>query len=282
MDTKKLKMFLDVVDTKDFAQTGRNLFISRSAVLQQITKLERNLGVKLFNRTTHSVSLTEAGAELVPLAQEIVQTADKIVQVMHNYSKTITVGTIFMQKPVLFTEYWNLVKAKFPNVNVKFQELHNIKEINNQIDLIEYYEINKFLDNSFKFKPLRNESIVIGVPESNPLAKKAFINIKDLIPYEIAVESEGISDVGDKVLHYIRNKFPNMRIKSYGVYNSSFFTTAQFNQQLIIASSGMAQFMYPYKVKKLKLDIDVHALYGFYYRKNTSKPVMNFINEIDC
>lgn len=283
METRKFRIFLSAVDTHDFAETGRNMFIFRSAVLQQISKLENELGVKLFERTTHEIKPTEAGKALIPLANKLVQTEDDIIRTMHNNSNSITIGTIYLQKPEIFTNCWNQImkdKKGFENIKVNFQELHSIKEINNQVDLIEYYEINKFFDTNFAFKAMRQESIVIGIPKNNPLVKKNVIELSDLLPYEVAIEKEGISEMGDKVMDYIVNNYPSINLHSYGVYNSSFFTTAQFKQQLIIAASGMTQYMHPYVVKPLKLGIDVHALYGFYYRKKPSQRLAQFIDSL--
>lgn len=56
-----LKIFIEVVTTRNFSTAAKNLGITPSAVSKQISQLELRLGVQLLNRTTRSVSPTEAG-----------------------------------------------------------------------------------------------------------------------------------------------------------------------------------------------------------------------------
>ncbi|NKB51143.1 MAG: LysR family transcriptional regulator [Rhizobiaceae bacterium] len=58
----RISMFLSVVDNGSFAGAARELGISSSAVSKQVQNLEHELKVKLLNRTTRQVSLTEEGA----------------------------------------------------------------------------------------------------------------------------------------------------------------------------------------------------------------------------
>ena len=56
--------FLAVVDKRSFIAAGRDLGVTGSAISQTITQLEERLGVRLLQRTTRSVGLTEAGERL--------------------------------------------------------------------------------------------------------------------------------------------------------------------------------------------------------------------------
>lgn len=55
-------LFVQVAETRSFVATGRLLGVSASAVGKSIVRLESRLGVRLFNRNTRSVTLTEEGA----------------------------------------------------------------------------------------------------------------------------------------------------------------------------------------------------------------------------
>ena len=54
--------FARVVDSGSFSAAARHLKISKSAVSANVQRLERRLGIRLLNRTTRRLSMTEAGA----------------------------------------------------------------------------------------------------------------------------------------------------------------------------------------------------------------------------
>ncbi|MDB5551623.1 MAG: LysR family transcriptional regulator [Rhizobium sp.] len=56
-----MKAFLAVAQTRSFARAARQLRISPSVITKRIRQLERELGLRLFNRTTHQVALSEFG-----------------------------------------------------------------------------------------------------------------------------------------------------------------------------------------------------------------------------
>lgn len=274
METKQLAIFLDVCKTQSFSETSRNMYITRSAIVQYINKLEKYLGVKLFHRNSHGVKLTDAGKALIPLAQNMVDTNDSIIQTMHNFSNTITIGTIYLQKPNLITKMLNDRPKYAKKIQIKFQELNNIKQINSQIDIIEYYEVTKYLDQSFNFLKLEEEPIFIALPPNHKLARKDSIDLKDLEGYTVAIEKSGVSVIGDKVKEKLE-KYPQINLKSYGIYNSSFFATAQYNNYLICIAKGMGIDTTPYVLRPL--NVSEKALYGIYYRKKPNNLVKEFI-----
>ena len=66
MDFNALQAFVEVARCQSFSGAAEALFITQPAVSKRITALEREFGVKLFNRINRSVSLTEAGRSLLP------------------------------------------------------------------------------------------------------------------------------------------------------------------------------------------------------------------------
>ena len=61
MDLKKLEYFLSAAKLLNFTEAARRHFISQTAMSQQIRSLERELGVRLFDRNKKKVELTAAG-----------------------------------------------------------------------------------------------------------------------------------------------------------------------------------------------------------------------------
>lgn len=76
MELRTLRAFLTVAKHRSFTHAAEELFLTQSAVSQQIRALETALGIALFVRERHTVELTDAGRTLLPRAQEILALAD--------------------------------------------------------------------------------------------------------------------------------------------------------------------------------------------------------------
>ena len=75
MNTIQLECFLSVAEHLNFSRASEELKITQPAVSHQIRALEDEMGVKLFSRTSKSVTLTEEGIMFLPDAQLILKTA---------------------------------------------------------------------------------------------------------------------------------------------------------------------------------------------------------------
>src|SRR5262245_2113274 len=69
--------FVKVVETGGFAAAGRVLKMSPSTVTAHVQALEERLGVRLLNRSTRNISLTEIGATYFERSQQILADADE-------------------------------------------------------------------------------------------------------------------------------------------------------------------------------------------------------------
>ncbi|GAB2612100.1 LysR family transcriptional regulator [Streptomyces capparidis] len=71
MEIRQLRYFVAVAETGGFGSAARSLHIVQAAVSQQIHRLERSLGVRLFDRSTRHVRLTPAGERLLTEARAV-------------------------------------------------------------------------------------------------------------------------------------------------------------------------------------------------------------------
>jgi DNA-binding transcriptional LysR family regulator len=125
-----LHLFAKVAETLSFHETATQLHLARSTVSKRIARFERELGVKLFNRSTRRMSLTDAGLRLYQHWHEIASSVDSALASVRDSdqqpSGTLRVsmpsglGSAFM--PGLMGEF----REQCPevNLNVDFSEQH--------------------------------------------------------------------------------------------------------------------------------------------------------------
>lgn len=77
MELRNLKAFLAAAREENITRAAEQLHITQPSLSRQIMQLEQELGVKLFQRSRHSVILTEQGRLFKRRAQEILELADK-------------------------------------------------------------------------------------------------------------------------------------------------------------------------------------------------------------
>jgi DNA-binding transcriptional LysR family regulator len=75
MDLNQMQIFGKVAENQSFTKAAQELGIEKSTVSMKVTQLEERLGARLLNRTTRSVTLTEAGEGYYRYCQQIIDTA---------------------------------------------------------------------------------------------------------------------------------------------------------------------------------------------------------------
>jgi len=83
-----LKVFSEVVHTRNFTTAAKHLGLTPSAVSKQIGVLENRLGVRLLNRTTRSVNPTEAGILYYDRCRQILEELDEAEQLVADLDST--------------------------------------------------------------------------------------------------------------------------------------------------------------------------------------------------
>src|SRR5471030_962985 len=96
-----LSAFVAVADLRGFAAAARKLGLSASAVTRLVAALEESVGLRLLQRTTRSVSLTDAGARYLERVRRILADLDEADGSAHAERATPT-GRLVISAPLAF------------------------------------------------------------------------------------------------------------------------------------------------------------------------------------
>lgn len=126
MEISQLRAVLAIAKTHSFSRAAQELYLSQSTLSLQVAKLEKELGVTLFYRTTRTVHLTEAGEEFVKSAGDILRNIRLLSQNMSAYGGlmrgTLTIGTISSLEAIHFSEMLASFYSLYPSLNIDLQE----------------------------------------------------------------------------------------------------------------------------------------------------------------
>jgi DNA-binding transcriptional LysR family regulator len=100
LSLSQLRCFVAVVDAGSFAEASRRLGMSTSAVSKTIVRFESAYGLKLLHRSTHALSLTEDGEQLIDAAREMIRSATALETSIDDLVSNAGIGRVRMTTPV--------------------------------------------------------------------------------------------------------------------------------------------------------------------------------------
>jgi DNA-binding transcriptional LysR family regulator len=136
MEFRQLRYFVTLAEELHFGRAAAREHIVQSALSQQLQRLERELGVRLLERSTHHVGLTAAGAAFLVEARQIIAQVDRAAGVARSAagsSPKLRVGIIdasYDSMPQILHE----VQARFPDLVIHQVEVSVPEQYQQLID----------------------------------------------------------------------------------------------------------------------------------------------------
>lgn len=288
MELRQLKYFMAIASTLNFSEAARKLFITQGTLSQQIKQLEDEIGSQLFERTSHSVTLTEAGEELVPLAQETLEAADTCKNHMRDLRGALA-GTLLLGTTHSFCGLMTDTVKTFlkQNPGVKVQVY-----LDTASNLMEKLREKK-LDLVLAFKPVKEQeeveserlfrtSLCVVMRKEHPLSDKEFITIKELENQGLALPGAGLQArrAFDLFLGLDTRKL-NVRVE---VNDPDLIMDIVQGTNLVTILSPLAAY-YRQNLVAIPLDCESHSMYGCVhrlkegYRKRSSEVFLEMLRE---
>lgn len=193
MELRQLRYFVKTAETLNFSEAARALFITQSTLSQQVRSLEQELGVELFQRDSHSVSLTESGEHLLPVAKRTLQDADlcftQISDLRQMLSGVLNIGISYTFAPVLMEAVKEFTK-QYPGVrlNIICRTMGELLDLlkKREVDFVLCFKPN-IIDDEIESHILFDNRLSVIVSRSHPLADRKSLKIDELMPYRIVM-----------------------------------------------------------------------------------------------
>lgn len=186
MELRQLKYLLSIGEEGTFTAAAEKLFISQSALSQQVKSMEEELGVPLFDRSRNHVQFTQAGELLHQRAKRIVKEVDEAKTAIDDLEDlcrgTLKIGVVQTVNAYLIPQVVSAFSTQFPNIHLKVEECSapdlEEKIYDHELDLGISFTPTEHTN--LTFEPIFKEELLLIVNSHHPLAQKNALSLKAL------------------------------------------------------------------------------------------------------
>ncbi|UYZ01400.1 selenium metabolism-associated LysR family transcriptional regulator [Peribacillus frigoritolerans] len=233
-----LKVFVTVIEQKNFSRAGDILNLSQPGVSLHIRNLENELGTKLIYRSPKQVQITEPGKILYRHAKQMLnhyETAKREINEFNNVvSGTMKIGASFTIGEYYLPKVLAEFAAQYPMVDIQII-------ISNSNDVIQGIRSNKLdiglIEGETDYKdidvmPFMNDEMIVVVPQDHPLSQMDLIegNMLQNQTWVLREQGSGTRTYSDKLLSSLE-----LNIKKTFI-----FTSIQGVKEAVMAGLGIA------------------------------------------
>jgi DNA-binding transcriptional LysR family regulator len=175
VELRQLRYFVAVAEERHFGRAAKRLRLSQPPLSVQIKGLEEELGVKLLQRSTRQVALTDAGRTFLERAERILEAVEEAKEAAKGADEGVhgrlEIGFISSATLGLLPPAIRLFRERFAGVEIELRELTSAQ----QIDALYAGEIRVGLVRlplrapGLLFEPLQEESFLVALPSGHPL-----------------------------------------------------------------------------------------------------------------
>ncbi|AGH94476.1 LysR family transcriptional regulator [Pseudobdellovibrio exovorus] len=252
MDIRDLELFIAVADTLNFRAAADNLNLTQPPLTRAIAKLEHELGVKLFERSTRKVELTPAGMTLLKEAQDIIERIHDLKNSVKEVAKLkrghLKIGiTSAALHSAAIKSIWKF-KEEQPYCDVNIIEgpvdahIRNLRKGKLDIAILQAPAVP---EKEMPHLILEQEPLGILVYQGHPLQKRKSIKLQDLEGETLIMhdpkEVEGFHRA-------VKNLFSESRVKVQFYYrqkNENCGLLAASGKGLLLTTNALAKFALP-------------------------------------
>jgi len=194
---RPLKAFLLAVETSSFTHAAERMCITQPSFTALIRDLEETLGVRLFDRTTRTISLTAAGEDFLGRIQHPLDSLEEAYRNMHELATvkrgSIVLGALPSVAIRLIPPALRRLKERHPALKIRVVEAYNDELImllrTNQIELALGAMLNPAAD--LHFQPLLQDAFVAVHAPDHPASLPDPLRWQDLMRHDVVLTTQG-------------------------------------------------------------------------------------------
>jgi LysR family hydrogen peroxide-inducible transcriptional activator len=186
MELQQLRYLCAIVDTGSFSRAAEHCHVAQPSLSQQISKLEDELGTRLFDRLGRSIRLTDAGRTFLPHARSVLHQTElarnEVDGGRRDARGTVTVGVIPTIAPYYMPRRIAAFTRKFPESSLRIVEettpilVESLRNLALDIAILSL----PLKQRDFEIVPLLTERLYAALPADHPRADAPALALREL------------------------------------------------------------------------------------------------------
>ncbi len=277
----QLNTFLSVCDTGSFSKAAASLFLTPSAVLQQIRQLENLLGCELFVRSSRGVSLTPAGEYLERRARTLVEISDEIrrdIRQLARAENRICIGSSMLEKCRLLYDLWVLFSQEEKDCGIQMLSIDVMHNIPSETDLIESVNSSVPWMREWEFLEICRVPFGFAVVNDHPLAQKSVLTLDDLRGETVTSINSGTCDVVGNLLDLLHKNHIQVSYYTEPGSGNALWESA-FRREVLLVPMCWSDILI--NMTCVPFEKEFLLPYGIFYRSHPAPAVRRFLDFIE-
>lgn len=241
MDFKQVEAFVFVAKYKSFSRAAEKLLLSQPTVSTHINTLEDNLGVKLFDRLSKEVVLTEAGQLFFPYAVDMMDLRERshesIKEFLNEISGNLRIGTSTIIAEYILPEVIKNFKETYAKTYFNFTVNNSQTIIQRIADGILDLAIvtRKIPKKDLEYKLFMKDRIVLAIYPGHPLYKRDNVFVEEILKEDFIIR-----EIGSGTRAAVENSLKQKGYDFDSLNSSASFATTHAVIQAVKSGLGIA------------------------------------------
>lgn len=284
MYNPSLDIFITVVEQGSFSKASEVLFLSSTAVMKHMNRLEDVIGVSLFIRSSHGIRLTEEGKLIYEEAKKMINHSNHVIEKLQSKNPVIRIGTSTMYPCQTFLDFWyheDSVKDIFKIRTISFDSnqknmFSTLQHLGEKFDIIISACDSKKWLGVCNFLPLGYYHFACAVPRTHSLAVKSFLTLDDLEGSTLMMMKSGDSVQNSTIRMEIESNHPSIRVEDAPYFYDLDTFNHAIQEDNILLTLDCWKDVNPGFIT-IPLQVEQKVPYGILYSKEPSSSVLKFI-----